>query len=175
VAALDEAGIVHFLIVDAHESPTLRVAPLDVVAVQASRTVTVRFTGHEVSVDRLTGTRPYDQWQRGEASGSALNGFLALGVAHRCLRLMGRSNRLEDDLAACRSALLGADAGVLPDARAAASELALRAAASLIVHSGSRSVRIDDHAQRLFREAAFLLVFGTRPAIREALLARLLS
>jgi hypothetical protein len=31
----------------------------------------------------------------------------------------------------------------------------------------------DTHAQRLAREALFLLVFGSRRAIREALIARL--
>lgn len=35
-----------------------------------------------------------------------------------------------------------------------------------------RSVRRDQHAQRLVREAMFLLVFGSRPAIRDDLLSR---
>jgi alkylation response protein AidB-like acyl-CoA dehydrogenase len=176
VAAVDEANIVHFLIVDAVASATLEVTPVDLVAVQASGTVTVRFVGHEVPADRLTGTKSFDEWRRGEASGSALNGFLALGVVDRCLRLLGPSavaDRLGRELAACRSALLRAGAATIPDARAAASELAVRAAATLTVHHGSRSIRTDEHPQRLFREAGFLLVFGTRPAIRSALLARL--
>ena len=48
-----------------------------------------------------------------------------------------------------------------------------RAAATLAVVTGSRSVQPGDPAARLVREAAFLLVFGTRPAIRAALLDRL--
>jgi alkylation response protein AidB-like acyl-CoA dehydrogenase len=32
---------------------------------------------------------------------------------------------------------------------------------------------VDQHAQRLVREAQFLLVFGSRPAIKSALLRRL--
>jgi hypothetical protein len=35
-------------------------------------------------------------------------------------------------------------------------------------------VLLDQHAQRLAREAIFLLVFGSRPVIRDALLARLM-
>ena len=41
------------------------------------------------------------------------------------------------------------------------------------MHAGSRSVLTDHHAQRLYREAGFLLVFGTRPAIKQELLGRL--
>ena len=60
-----------------------------------------------------------------------------------------------------------------PAARAAASELALRAATTLMIHTGSRSVLTDNPAQMLLREAGFLLVFGTRPLIRDALLTRI--
>jgi hypothetical protein len=61
----------------------------------------------------------------------------------------------------------------MAQARAAASELAVRAAAALAVQVGSRSVSVDQDAQRLVREAMFLLVFGSRPGIKSALLRRL--
>jgi alkylation response protein AidB-like acyl-CoA dehydrogenase len=172
VAAVDDDDVLHLLLVDAAEGPTLRVRALELVAVNASRTVNLTFVGHPVPADRLTGTQPYGDWAKGEASGSALNGFLALGVVRRCGRMLD-PNPFATELDACREALLAADAPDVPAARAAASDLALRASARLMVHTGSRSVRRDDHAQRLIREAAFLLVFGTRPAIREALLGRL--
>jgi hypothetical protein len=60
-----------------------------------------------------------------------------------------------------------------PDARAAAADLALRAAQTLVVASGSSSILTDHHPQRLAREALFLQVFGQRPPIRTALLSRL--
>ena len=149
----------------------LTVRPLDLVAVQASRTVNLTFAGHFVPADRLTGTRPYQEWARSDASGSALNGFLALGVVNRCCRILGPSP-LDAELDACRAALLRADAATAPPAaRAAASALALRATAAVAVRTGSRAVLRDNHAQRLVREAAFLLVFGSRPAIRDALLS----
>jgi len=172
VAAVDADDVVHFLLIDARPAPTLTVRPLDLVAVQASRTVNLRFDAHPVPSDRLTGTRPYDEWARSEAAGSALNGFLALGVARRCGRLMG-DDPFEAERAAVRAALATADAAGVPDARARASNLALRAAARLAVHTGSRSVLRGEPAERLIREAAFLLVFGTRPGIRDALLDRL--
>ena len=59
-------------------------------------------------------------------------------------------------------------------ARAAACELALRATAALLVSQGSTAILADQDAQRLAREALFLLVFGSRPPIKQAL-AGLLS
>uniref|UniRef100_UPI0026374DF6 hypothetical protein n=1 Tax=Trebonia sp. TaxID=2767075 RepID=UPI0026374DF6 len=61
----------------------------------------------------------------------------------------------------------------LPAARAAAGELAVRAAATLAATEGSRSLLVADHAQRLLREAMFTLVYALGPASRAALLARL--
>lgn len=172
VAARDADDLIHYLLVDATAGPTLGVDPLDLVAVRASRTVDVTFTAHPVPADRLVATQPYDQWAGEDATGSRLNGFLALGLANRCCRLVG-SGPLDAELAACRDRLLGADVPGIPAARAAASELASRAAAVLAVTTGSRSVLRDGPAQRLVREAAFLLVFGSRPAIRDHLLADL--
>jgi hypothetical protein len=85
---------------------------------------------------------------------------------------MGPS-RLDDELLACRELLDGVGPHGLPAARAAASELAMRAATALVVTAGSRSILTGEHPQRLAREALFLLVFGTRPEIRSSLLERL--
>jgi alkylation response protein AidB-like acyl-CoA dehydrogenase len=167
VAALDGDEIA-FLLMDVAASETLLAEPVHLVAANASRTVTLHFRQHFVPEDRFTGAKPYAEWQRNEASGSALNGCLALGVARRCSMLMDGAFGAE--IEACRALLLGAD---IPQARATASELAIRAASTLIVHTGSRAVLMHDHAQRLMREAAFLLVFGTRPLIRASLLGKL--
>jgi alkylation response protein AidB-like acyl-CoA dehydrogenase len=171
VAVRGEDNIIRYLLADAVAGPTLRPDLLDLVAVTASRTVNLSFDRHVIPDDRLTGEVDYDEWKAGDAGGSALNGFLALGVAARCAALIGTSP-LDDELAACRSALLTADAAGTPAARAAAAQLALRAATILVVRTGGRSVLRTDHAQRLLREAAFLQVFGTRPAIKSALLVR---
>ena len=83
---------------------------------------------------------------------------------------------LDHEVTACRERLdaaLGADPTAMADARAAASELALRATAALAVRDGGNAVTVDQHAQRLAREAVFLLVFGSRPGIKSALLKRL--
>ena len=61
----------------------------------------------------------------------------------------------------------------MPAARAAAAELAVRAAAALAVSTGSASALVGSHPERLAREALFLLVFGSRPQIKASLLDRL--
>jgi alkylation response protein AidB-like acyl-CoA dehydrogenase len=173
-AARDEDDTIVWLLVDAVSGPTLAVEPLELAAVNASRTVSVRFTDHFVPADRLTGSMPYRDWPARDAAGLRMNGSLALGVVARCCALVGGA-RMVDELDAARRALDEAGPEELPAARAAASVLATRAATTLAVTVGSRSILVDEHPQRLIREAAFLLVFGSRPAIRESLLGRLLA
>jgi alkylation response protein AidB-like acyl-CoA dehydrogenase len=66
---------------------------------------------------------------------------------------------------------LGSDA--MPAARANAAEFAARAAAALVAAAGSRGILAGEHPQRLARESLFLLVFGSRPTIKERLVSRL--
>jgi alkylation response protein AidB-like acyl-CoA dehydrogenase len=189
VAARDADDVVHFLLMDAPRGgvapvndtvvPTLRTETQRLVALQASNTVNVTFDGHLVPAERLVSTTPFDEWKSRDSGGSALNGFLALGVVRRCAALLRDGPGDRDGVAlataadACRSALLAADAVGTPAARAAASELAWRAAATLTTWQGARSVLRTNQAQRLVREATFTMVFGARPAIRDALLSRL--
>ncbi|WP_033337542.1 acyl-CoA dehydrogenase family protein [Catenuloplanes japonicus] len=172
VGARDESGAACFFLVDAKPSATLTGTVQDLAALRASRTAVLRFREHLVPADRLMHALPMDSWTRAEAPGSALNGFLALGVARRCCALLGPSS-LDAELDSARAALLGADPEKTPAARATASELALRAASALIVHQGSKSGLRGDHPERLLREAGMLLVYGTRPLIRDELLSRL--
>ena len=120
------------------------------------------------------GQAPFDPAESLRPDRMRVNGSLALGLVRRCVRLLG-PGPLDDELAACRERLddaLTAGAAAMAQARAAASELAVRATAALAVRDGSRSVTVDQHAQRLAREAVFLLVFGSRPGIKSALLRR---
>jgi NhaP-type Na+/H+ or K+/H+ antiporter len=45
----------------------------------------------------------------------------------------------------------------------------MRAAAALVVARGATAILASQDAQRLVREALFLLVFGSRPTIKQAL------
>jgi hypothetical protein len=129
--------------------------------------VRLRLTRHAVAADRLVASKPLADVQAADPAGLGLNGALALGVAERALRLAGASP-LDDALPKLRRALLDGTAETLPDARAAASGLAVRAATLLTVRTGSRSVARPNDAERLLREAQFLLTFGSRPSISEA-------
>jgi alkylation response protein AidB-like acyl-CoA dehydrogenase len=171
-AARDEQDTIVWALIEPHEGASLVVEPLSMVAVMATNTVKVRFHQHSVAAEQITGSMPYAEWATRDRSGLRFNGNLAMGVAQRALRLLGPSP-LDAEFDAARAALDTGTPETLPVARAAASELALRAAAALVVSGGSRSVLTDQTAQRLLREAGFLLVFGSRPPIKAALLTTL--
>lgn len=158
------------LLVDAAGQPGLAAERLRLSAADASATVRLSFTGLHVPADRYAGQRPYDP-VRDQSEGLRLNGSLPLGVARRCCALIGPSP-LDDDLRRARSVLDAAGPEAMPAARAGAAELAVRAAHALAVRYGSASALAGAEAERLTREAAFLLVFGSRPAIKEALFSR---
>jgi len=171
-AARDERDTVVWALLDAVVGGGLSVQPLDLVAVRASRTVLVRFAGHRVPDERVTGTHPYAEWAARDAAGLRLNGSLALGVAARCVALTG-SVPLRQALAGCRAALDAGTPESMPAARAAAAALAVRAAAALATTRGAGAVLRGNHAERLSREALFVLVFGSRPAIKTELFRQL--
>jgi alkylation response protein AidB-like acyl-CoA dehydrogenase len=159
-----------WLIVDARESSRLEVERLRLAVLDATATVRLSCDGLVVPHDRVTGRHPAGGPTPPEVV--RLHAALALGVASRCCRLLGPT-RLDDELAACRAGLDRLDPETIFGLRAAAGELALRAAAALSVAEGSRSLLAADHAQRLAREALFTLVYALRPDSRDALLARL--
>ncbi|GAA3392338.1 acyl-CoA dehydrogenase family protein [Cryptosporangium minutisporangium] len=174
VAARQEDDVLVWALVDATESASMTVRPLEMIAVQASRTVTLEFHDHFVPDDRVTALQPRSEYLEGDAESLRFTGSLARGVADRAIRLMGEDGAaLSAELASVRERLQQAAPQDVPVGRAVSSEFALRAAAALFVHQGSSSVLIDSHPQRLLREAAFLLNFGTRPTIRQSLLDQL--
>ncbi|MFV2101599.1 acyl-CoA dehydrogenase family protein [Micromonospora sp. LOL_024] len=171
-AARDDSDTLVWSLLDAAESDTLSVTPVDMVAVAASRTVQVTFTGHFVPEQRVTGMVPHEVYLQRDPATLRFNGSLPLGVSTRCARLIGPSP-LDAAVDQCRTTLDAAGPAELPSARAGAAALALRAAGLLATTTGSAAVLRHRPAERLMREALFLLVFGTRPAIRADLLNRL--
>ncbi len=167
-AARDERDEVVWALLPARVGGGLGVEPLDLVAVRASRTVLVRFDGYLVPDELVTGCHPYAEWTARDAANLRLNGSLALGVAARCAALIGPTP-LDEALDRCRRALDAGTAG-MAQARAAAAARAVRAAAALANAQGAGAVLRGSHAERLTREAQFLLVFGSRPAIKTALM-----
>lgn len=167
VAARTADDEVVSLVVEAEEGPGLSALPLRLAAADATRTVRLGFDDYSVPPSAVLAVEALeDVLRRGERL--RLNGSFALGVARRCTALLGPSP-LDRELSACRASL-GSGDDALADARARASELAVRCAHALAVQRGSRSAQAGDVAERLSREAAFLLVFASRPAIKQALL-----
>jgi alkylation response protein AidB-like acyl-CoA dehydrogenase len=164
-----EGETVVTLLLDARPQDGLSVTPLHLSALNATRTVRLGFAGFFVGEDRIIGSQPYESASRESETRLRLNGSFALGIARRCCALLGPSP-LDAELRQCRASLDEANGTHIAGARAAASELAARAAHLVVVSRGSRAAVAGDPAERLNREAAFLLVFGSRPAIKDALL-----
>lgn len=164
VAARHGADIV-WLLVDAAASPSLTPHPLRLAALDASGTVQVSLRRHVVPTTCVTHVEPLADWLARDATTLRTNGSLALGVVRRAAALLGPSP-IDDALDAARVELDQADADAMPRARARATDLALRATATLMASVGGRAVRRDQQAQRLAREALFLVVQGQTPAIR---------
>lgn len=171
-ARTDDGRIV-WLLDDAAESPSLRAQRVRLIAANASATVQLTYEGHFVAADRVVSVLPYREPPPHDGGGRH-NGSLALGVASRCCRLIGETP-LRAEVDAARARLDEADEYQMAAARAAACALAVRCASALVVHTGSSAATVPGHAERLMREATFLLVFGSRPAIRDALASQLID
>jgi len=170
-ASSDAPETVVSALLDAVPCDTLSVTPRRLVAANASRTVQLTFAEHFVPTSRVLSVAPYVPPPAYDGGGR-LNGSLALGIVRRCCTLLGPSG-FDVQLEEQRRQLDVAGDETMAEARAGAAELALRASGALITALGSQSITLSHHAQRLLREAAFLLTFGTRPRIRELLFAHL--
>lgn len=190
-AGARSGGDIVWLLVDARESPSLRARRLELAAVASTGTVELAWDRHFVGDERVVRVEAFADWERRDALGLRSNGYLAVGVAARAAALLGPS-ALDAEVTASRRDLDSAGtagvgetrwAGGVADhppadrfpsvvaARAKASLLAVRATSALVAAGGGRSMDLAEHAQRLAREAMFLLVFGQTRAIREAQLA----
>jgi alkylation response protein AidB-like acyl-CoA dehydrogenase len=155
-------------LIPATTSEQLAAQRLRLVAVNASWTVELGFTGYFVPDTLVCSVFAQADFLARDAEGLRPNGSLSLGVAARCCRLIGPSP-LDAELVRRRERLDRADAASMPGARAAASEFAFQAAGAAVAAAGSAGILAGQHPQRLAREALFLLVFGSRPAIKESL------
>jgi alkylation response protein AidB-like acyl-CoA dehydrogenase len=167
VARGPDNTVVNFLVAP-KDQPGLVATRHRLSALNASVTVRLDFHALVVPSGQMIGQSPFDPSLEGP-EGLRVNGSLALGVARRCCTLLGPTS-LDDELRVCRDGLDAADAETMSLARAGACELAVRASLALAVERGSSSVVSGGIAERSVREAALLLTFGSRPAIRRALL-----
>jgi hypothetical protein len=158
-----------WLLIDASVGPHVHAEPLRLISLNATATRRITFDRLHVAAGRVTGRHPASDATAPEVL--RIHAAWALGVAARCLRMLGPSP-LDAELTSLRAELDRLGPGTAA-ARAAAGELAMRAAAALMTSEGSRSLLVAEQGQRLAREAMFMLVYALRPASRAALLARL--
>lgn len=168
-------------LVGAEAGGGITVEELHLVAAAASNTVRLRFEDYFLPAEKTTAEVLHTDFLARTHLALRSNGSLAMGVAGRCIRMIGEAGRpelaqlLEVEQGTIRDRL---DRGLsepatLSGSRAAASELAYRCAGALVVATGSSALLAGRHAQRLIREAAFTLVAAGRPGIKENLLGLL--
>ncbi len=155
----------------ADEAPTLTSQRLRLAAVDSSVTVELHFDGHAVGDDEVLEIIEYGDWLSFYRQGLRTNGALMLGVASRALGLLGPSP-LDGELDAARRALYAAEVDEMPECRAQVGHVGIRATSALVSSVGGRAITLAHHAQRLAREALFLLVQGQTAEIRAGHLRR---
>ena len=175
VAAMraDDPSQLVWMLVDAVESESLIAQRLDLAAVNASSTVSLQFRSVRVPLERVTVEEPLETWTRRDSAGLRTNGSVAIGHASRTIRLLGNdAGSLERQLDLRRRGLdSAADVEAVTVARAAAVELAVRAATALVARGGGTSITSGQTAQRLAREATFIVVQGQTLEVRAAQMA----
>ncbi|MFE0748879.1 acyl-CoA dehydrogenase family protein [Gordonia sp. NPDC058843] len=156
----------------------VRVTPVDLSAADATKTVSLRVDGLTIPSARVVTRVSLAEFFATQNVGIRLNGTLPFGLVRRCTALLdvtGHSREaraLRERADTVRSALDAgmADATELLAGRADAARLALDAAAALVAADGGRALVRGSDSERLFREAAFVLVAASRPELKTALL-----
>ena len=174
LVAAHNADRLVWMLLPAEEAPTLRSRRLRLAAVDSSVTVELHFEDHRVADDDVVEVIDYDAWLSLYRQGLRTNGALMLGVASRALALLGPSP-LDAEMDAARAALYAAEVGEMPECRAQVGYVGIRATSALVSSVGGRAITLAHRAQRLAREALFLLVQGQTAEIRAGHLRRLVA
>ncbi|MEZ5341414.1 MAG: hypothetical protein R2706_08190 [Acidimicrobiales bacterium] len=175
----EDIATVAWFMVSATAQPGLRSQRLNLHAVGATETVALTFDGVTIDGSRFLGTDPFSTVGHAAGNGLRPNGSLALGLGQRCangLAALGRAqavaaaDELTQRISQIREQLDTTTPDDMAAARASANQLAIQAATAFVAGSGAASAVAGSAAERAMREATFLLVFGSRPQIRTALL-----
>jgi len=195
LAGLSEQDEVVFALTEAAPSPQLQASPPQrMVALSASRTVSLRLDGVLVPEQDVLLRRPWPDWARADAAKSANVNPAVFGITATAQRLLGATAAASGEPAARRAAtaIRAALESVrrrcyrlldeVPAEEAIAERLAARADAlvlmttattALVAAGAGRSLGADAPAQRLAREALFLTVQAQTAPVRAATLDRL--
>ncbi|MBK8251974.1 MAG: acyl-CoA/acyl-ACP dehydrogenase [Polyangiaceae bacterium] len=166
--------------------------PMHLVAMNASSTVSITFSGARVHNDHLLFVQTSDEARASDAKSTLNQAPCSLGAARAAAKIL--DHLAENDAAITAAArafhseidVAWADvetwAERLDDpafvesalaVRAHCIELGVRAALAAVVASGGSSLKTDRDPQRIYREAALYSVAPQTPALKRATLARL--
>jgi len=145
-----------------------------------TETVSLDVDGLVIPDERIVSRVTRAQFMANQNFGSRLNGTLPIGLVLRSATLLdavgrtGEARALRADADAVRARLdagLG-DSALLLEARADGAELAVRAAATVVVSDGGQALLRASPAQLLASFATFTLVAASRPELKQSLVQR---
>jgi alkylation response protein AidB-like acyl-CoA dehydrogenase len=189
LAGVTEADEVVFAVTDARAQPGLRPsAPMRLAALTAARTVSVELDALWVPGDAVVLRTPREEFARVDVPRSTNTSPAVFGVARAALDLLGGTpdGRGAADALRARLDEVRTRAYALADhpvphehveerlaLRTRAYDLMRTATTAAVVAGGGRAMSLDGPAQRLAREAMFLLVQGQTAPVRRTHLAAL--
>ncbi|MFF9035770.1 acyl-CoA dehydrogenase family protein [Streptomyces sp. NPDC014892] len=186
LAGVTDADEVVFAFAEARQQAGLRAsAPMRLAALTAARTVSLELDGLWVPDDAVALHAPYESWAAGDRPKPTNASPAVFGVAESALGLLDQDDpttkalRLRLDKVR-RQAYALADHPAPHEhmeerlaLKTKAFDLMRTATTAAVVAGGGRAIDLDNRAQRLAREAMFLLVQGQTPEVRRAHLAAL--
>ncbi|MEV6380551.1 acyl-CoA dehydrogenase family protein [Streptomyces sp. NPDC051773] len=186
LAGVTDADEVVFGFTEARQQSGLRAsAPMRLAALTAARTVSLQLDGLWVPDDAVALHAPYESWAASDRPKPTNASPAVFGVAESALGLLEQDDpttkalRLRLDKVR-RQAYALADHPAPHEhmeerlaLKTKAFDLMRTATTAAVVAGGGRAIDLDSRAQRLAREAMFLLVQGQTPEVRRAHLASL--
>ncbi|PKW05926.1 Acyl-CoA dehydrogenase [Streptomyces sp. 1222.5] len=184
LAGVTDADEALFAFAEAHDQPGLKASPpMRLAALTAARTVSLELDGLWLPDDAVALRTPYARWAAGDRARTLDAGPAVFGVAEAALSLLDEATAgpLRARVADVRRRAYALADDPAPDERAV-ERLAARAEAyqvlgaattAAVVAGGGRAMALTSRAQRLAREALFLLVQGQTTESRTAHLAAL--
>ena len=192
IAGRSDADEVVLVLVDAREGGGLRAsAPLELAAMQATRTVTLDLDGFLVDDEDVVEVTDATAWLAADALRTVNPTPHTFGLQRECVRRLAETASCRGDgTAAALAHALGQEGErlrrvaytLLDDVpaeelvedrlavRASSLELVLRTATALVAATGGSAMALDAAPQRLAREAVFHLVQAQTAPVREAVL-----
>ncbi|WP_060886505.1 acyl-CoA dehydrogenase family protein [Streptomyces caniscabiei] len=186
LAGVTDADEVVFAFTEARQQSGLRAsAPMRLAALTAARTVSLELDGLWVPDDAVALHAPYESWAASDRPKPTNASPAVFGIAESALGLLEQDDpttkalRLRLDKVR-RQAYALADHPAPHEhmeerlaLKTKAFDLMRTATTAAVVAGGGRAIDLDSRAQRLAREAMFLLVQGQTPEVRRAHLASL--